>query len=177
MSEEEKEKEEAPKPEVPEEKPPSAEAPREAPAPEVPTAEPPPSPKKEETMVKPAREGAGNFLAWLALAVALGSLVLTGFFAYAKARPRAMPSWARQMQQTTTQELNALTARVVELEAAVKELQAQRGPIGFSSTLDLKKALVTLREVGRQVAGKTRKRVEQIEGALKALINELETGR
>jgi len=47
------------------------------------------------------------------------------------------------------------------------------------NTLDLKQALVSLREVGKHSSGKhssgeTTKRVEQVEGALKALINELE---
>ncbi|MFQ6671983.1 MAG: hypothetical protein ACE5KY_01685 [Candidatus Tectimicrobiota bacterium] len=42
------------------------------------------------------------------------------------------------------------------------------------NTLDLKKALVSLREVGKNTTGRTSKKVQQVEGALKALINDLE---
>jgi uncharacterized protein HemX len=176
MSEEEKEETSSP-----EEKPSSEEAP-EAPSAEAPkTPKPPPpppppavSPRKEETMIPSHKEGAGNFLAMMAIAVALGSLLLTAFFAYAKARPSSDANWALKFQRTTTQEINTLTARIIDLEAAVQELKSQGGSTGEISTLDLKKSLVSLREVGRQASGETRKRVQQVEGALKALINELE---
>ena len=67
-----------------------------------------------------------------------------------------------------------MAARVGGLEASTKELQAMRGRGAAANTLDLKKALVSLREVGRHTSGATSKKVEQVEGALKALINELE---
>lgn len=174
MSEEEK-RETSP----PEEKPSSEDAP-EAPsaeAPKAPKPSPPPvsaSPRKEEMMVQSHKEGAGNFLAMMAIAVALGSLLLTAFFAYAKARPSGSAKWVTEFQRTTTQEINALTARVIDMEAALQELKSQSGRTSDINTLDLKKSLVSLREVGRQATGDTRKRVEQVEGALKALINELE---
>lgn len=174
MSEEEKEESQPP-----EEKPSPEEAPAGPPdeAPEAPKTTPAPAaaaPKKEETMVQSQREGAGNFLAMMALAVALGSLLLTAFFAYAKGRPTGTAKWLSEYQRTTTQEMNALTARVIDLEAAVQELKALRSQTGAVDTLDLKKSLVSLREVGQQTTGETRKRVQQVEGALKALINELE---
>lgn len=125
-------------------------------------------------MAQPHKEGAGNFLALMALAVALGSLVLTAFFAYSKARPASTAKWAAELQKTTTQEINALTARMIDLEASMQDLKSQRGRAASVETLDLKKALVSLREVGLQTTGETRERVQQVEGALKALINDLE---
>ena len=174
MSEEEK-REASP----PEEKPSTEDAPTgpsaKAPKPQKPSPAPAkPSARKEEIMVQSQRDGAGNFLAMMALAVALGSLVLTAFFAYAKVGPSSTAKWATEFQKTTTQQIKALTARVVELEATAQELKAKQGSGGAVNTLDLKKALVSLRDVGRQTSGDTRKRVQQVEGALKALINELE---
>jgi hypothetical protein len=125
-------------------------------------------------MLKPPREGAGNFVAMMALAVALGSLVLTAFFAYAKGRPAGGSAQIAEVQVSTGKQLNALSARVAGLEASIEELQAMRGRAAAVNTLDLKKALVSLREVGRHTSGATSKKVEQVEGALKALINELE---
>jgi uncharacterized protein HemX len=174
MSEEEKQEMQPP-----EEEPSPEEAPADPPeeVPKAPKPTPAPAteaPKKEEMMVESQREGAGNFLSLMALTVALGSLLLTAFFAYAKARPASSAKWLTEYQRTTTQEMNAITARVIDLEAAVQEIKALRGGTGEVDTLDLKKSLVSLREVGRQTKGDTRKRVEKVEGALKALINELE---
>ncbi len=125
-------------------------------------------------MLKPLREGAGNFVAMMALAVALGSLVLSAFFAYAKGRPAGTAARIAEVQASTGKQLIALSGRVAGLEASVNELQATRGRGAAVNTLDLKKALVSLREVGRHTSGATSKKVEQVEGALKALINELE---
>ncbi|MCZ6660807.1 MAG: hypothetical protein O6916_05175 [bacterium] len=156
---------EAPKP------PPEA---KEAPKPPPPPPPPPADPRKDEVMVKPRREGGGNFISTMALAVALGSLLLTGFFAFAKARPRGNTKLVAEIKKTTSGEFKTLTARVAGLEAAVKELKTLGGQAGMVNTLDLKQALVSLREVGKHSSGETTKRVEQVEGALKALINELE---
>ncbi|MFQ6671984.1 MAG: hypothetical protein ACE5KY_01690 [Candidatus Tectimicrobiota bacterium] len=60
-------------------------------------------------MAKLKTEGAGNFVAMMALAVALGSLALTGFFAYAKARPTGAATQVAKMRETTTKELKVLT--------------------------------------------------------------------
>lgn len=177
MSEEAKQEQES---SAPEEKPSREDAASESPpkaqeAPKPPPAPAPPSPRKEETMVKPQREGAGNFVSMMALAVAIGSLILSAFFAFTKARPRSSAKWVTEMQKTTSKELNALSTRVAGLEATAKELQALRGRAAVLNTLDLKKALVSLREVGRQTSGETSRKVEQVEGALKALIHELES--
>lgn len=160
-------------------KPSSKAAAKESPpkAPEPASGGPPPpaapaAPRKEDVMLKPLREGSGNFVAMMALAVALGSLVLSAFFAYAKGRPAGTTAQIAQIQVSTGKQINALSARVAGLEASTKELQAMRG--AAANTLDLKKALVSLREVGRHTSGATSKKVEQVEGALKALINELE---
>lgn len=124
-------------------------------------------------MVTPKTEGAGNFVATMALAVALGSLALTGFFAYAKSRPADSATQVAKIQ-TTKKELRALTTRVGSLEASMKELQTLQRSAGVVNTLDLKKALVSLREVGKNTSGPTNKKVQKVEGALKALINDLE---
>lgn len=183
MSEEEKRDDSPAEEEQSPEEEPSAEeapAPPAAEAPKAPEPPPPPArpaaagPEKEEMMVQSQREGASNFLSMMAIAVALGSLLLTAFFAYAKARPASGAKWMSEFQRSTTQELNALTARLVDLEATVSELKSQERSAVDINTLDLKKSLVSLREVGRQTTGDTSKRVEQVEGALKALINELE---
>lgn len=148
-------------------------------APEPASGGPPPpaapaAPRKEDVMLKPLREGSGNFVAMMALAVALGSLVLSAFFAYAKGRPAISAARITEVQVSTGKQLNALSSRVAGIEASVNELQAMRGRGAAVNTLDLKKALVSLREVGRHTSGATSKKVEQVEGALKALINELE---
>lgn len=125
-------------------------------------------------MLKPPREGASNFVAMMALAVALGSLVLSAFFAYAKGRPAISAARIAEVEASTGKQIGTLAARVAGIEASVNELQAMRGRGAAINTLDLKKALVSLREVGRHTSGATSKKVEQVEGALKALINELE---
>ncbi len=147
---------------------------KEAPKPPPPPPPPPADPIKDEVMVKPRREGGGNFISTMALAVALGSLLLTGFFAFGKARPRGTAKLVAEIKKTTSGELKALAARVAGLEAAVKDLKTLGGQASMVNTLDLKQALVSLREVGKHSSGETTKRVEQVEGALKALINELE---
>jgi hypothetical protein len=111
----------------------------------------------------------------MALAVAIGSLLLTGFFAFGKARPRGSAKLVAEIKKTTSGRFKALTARIAGLEAAVKELKTLGGQASMVNTLDLKQALVSLREVGKHSSGETTKRVEQVEGALKALINELES--
>ncbi len=125
-------------------------------------------------MVKPRTEGVGNFISTMAMAVAIGSLLLTGFFAFGKTRPRGNAKLVAEIKETTSGELKALKARVAGLEASVNELKTLGGQASMVNTLDLKQALVSLREVGKHSSGETTKRVEQVEGALKALINELE---
>ena len=147
---------------------------KEAPKPPPPPPPPPADPRKDEVMVKPRTEGGGNFISTMAMAVAIGSLLLTGFFAFAKARPRGNAKLVAEIKKTTSGQIKALTARVAGLEAAVKDLKTLGGQASMVNTLDLKQALVSLREVGKHSSGKTTKRVEQVEGALKALINELE---
>ena len=147
---------------------------KEAPKPPPPPPPPPADPRKDEVMVKPRTEGGGNFISTMAMAVAIGSLLLTGFFAFAKARPRGNDKLVAEIKKTTSGKLKALTARVAGLEAAVKDLKTLGGQASMVNTLDLKQALVSLREVGKHSSGETTKRVEQVEGALKALINELE---
>ncbi len=158
-------KEAAPKP------PPKA---KEAPKPPPPPPPPPADPIQDEVMLRPQREGGGNFISMMALAVALGSLLLTGFFAFAKTRPRGNAKLVAEIKKTTSGEIKAMKARVAGLEAAVKDLKTLGGQASMVNTLDLKQALVSLREVGKHYSGETTKRVEQVEGALKALINELE---
>ena len=126
-------------------------------------------------MLKPQREGGGNFISTMAMGVAIGSLLLTGFFAFGKARPRGSAKLVAEIKKTTSGRFKTLTARIAGLEADVKELKTLGGQASMVNTLDLKQALVSLREVGKHSSGETTKRVEQVEGALKALINELET--
>ncbi len=179
MSEKEKkgdspsEKKPSPKGAPPKPPPEAKETPK--PPPPPPSPPPPADPRKDEVMLKPQREGGGNFISTMALAVAIGSLLLTGFFAFGKARPRGSAKLVAEIKETTSGELKALKARIAGLEASVKELKALRGQASMVNTLDLKQALVSLREVGKHSSGETTKRVEQVEGALKALINELET--
>lgn len=166
------EKKPSPKDAPPKPPPEAKEAPK--PPPPPPSPPPPADPRKDEVMLKPQREGGGNFISTMALAVALGSLLLTGFFAFGKARPRGSAKLVAEIKKTTSEELKAMTARVAGLEAAVKDLKTLGGQASMVNTLDLKQALVSLREVGKHSSGETTKRVEQVEGALKALINELE---
>ncbi len=148
---------------------------KEAPKPPPPPPPPPADPIKDEVTLRPQREGGGNFISTMALAVAIGSLLLTGFFAFGKARPRGSAKLVAEIKKTTSGRFKALTARIAGLEAAVKELKTLGGQASMVNTLDLKQALVSLREVGKHSSGETTKRVEQVEGALKALINELES--
>jgi hypothetical protein len=113
-------------------------------------------------------------LAYMALAVAVLSVALLGFYVYRSGRPMVLIKELRAAQEATASD-------VEELERALKGLSVNLATIeqtirrdrNSALLLDLKRSLITLQEVRRQAPDALRDKIEAIEKDMAHLVDEV----